>query len=109
VSVGACLSERPRPAPPVVVVTLDQTQVTSPDTLTGAVQAEDRDGIDSVWVTLETDRSGEDGFFEVVVRAPFRFVIPAGLPPTTVLALRAEARDLVGFTTTLDTIVRVIP
>lgn len=90
-------------------VTLDQTEVTSPDTLTGTVRAEDRDGIDSVWVTLDTQRAGEDGFFESVVLANFRFVVPAGLPASTVLPVRLEARDIVGFSTILDTIVTVVP
>lgn len=106
---GACLDERPRPSPPVLGVTLDQTQVTSPDTLTGTVRAEDRDGIDSVWVTLDMQRAGEDGFFEPVVIATFRFLVPPGLPATTVLPVRLEARDIVGFRTVLDTLVTVVP
>lgn len=106
---GACLSERPRPSPPVLSVTLDQAELTSPDTLTGSVRAEDRDGIDSIWVTLETDRTGQDGFFEAVVVARFRFFIPAGMTRTTALAVRLEARDVTGFRTTLDTVVVVVP
>jgi hypothetical protein len=93
----------------VLSVVLDQTHVTSPDTLTGTVRAEDRDGIDSVWVTLDTERAGEDGFFEPLVIASFRFQIPAGLPATTVLPVRLEARDIAGFRTVLDTIVTVVP
>ena len=89
-------------------ITLNQTEVTSPDTLTGTVRAEDRDGIDSVWVMVDMTRAGEDGFFETVVVAPFRFVIGTGIPPTTVLPVRVEARDIAGFSTTLDTIVRVV-
>jgi hypothetical protein len=106
---SACLDERPRPSPPVLQVTLNQTEVTSPDTLTGTVRVEDRDGIDSVWVSLDMDRAGEDGFFEPIVIANFRFLVPAGLPPTTVLPVRLEARDIVGFRTVLDTIVTVVP
>lgn len=90
-------------------VVLNQIEVTSPDTLTGTVRAEDRDGIDSVWVTLAEERAGEDGFFEPLVVANFRFVIPSGLPPTTVLPVRLEARDIAGFRTVLDTLVTVVP
>lgn len=90
-------------------VVLDQIEVTSPDTLTGTVRAEDRDGIDSVWVTLDMERAGEDGFFEPLVIASFRFLIPAGLPATTVLPVRLEARDIAGFRTVLDTLVTVVP
>ena len=106
--VTACFEERARPAPPVLRITLSQTEVTSPDTLTGTVRAEDGDGIDSVWVTVDMERAGEDGFFETVLIAPFRFLIPPGLPPSTVLPVRVEARDIAGFSTTLDTIVRVV-
>jgi hypothetical protein len=105
----ACLSERAPPSPPILQIVLNQTQVTSPDTLTGTVRAEDRDGIDSVWVTVDDQRAGQDGFFETVVVAPFRFLIPPGLPQTTVLPVRLEARDIAGFSTTLDTIVVVVP
>lgn len=90
-------------------VTLDQPEVTSPDTLTGTVRAEDRDGIDSVWVSLDAERAGEDGFFEPVVVARFRFLVPAGLPTPTALPVRLEARDIAGFSTILDTIVIVVP
>lgn len=103
------MSERPRPSPPVLSVILDQPTVTSPDTLTGSVRAEDRDGIDSVWVTLDTDRAGEDGFFEPVVVARFRFLVPAGHPVSTPLPVRVEARDIAGFSTVFDTIVVVVP
>lgn len=92
----------------MVRITLSQTAVTSPDTLTGTVRAEDNDGIDSVWVTVDTERAGEDGFFETVLIAPFRFIIPPGLPANRVLPVRVEARDIAGFSTTLDTIVRVV-
>ena len=90
-------------------IILNQPLVTSPDTLTGSVRAEDRDGIDSIWVSLDTERAGEDGFFETVVVATFRFTIPPGLPPTTVLPVRLEARDNAGFISTLDTLVTVVP
>lgn len=107
--VTACLEERARPAPPLLRVTLNQTQVTSPDTFTGTIRAEDLDGIDSVWVTVDDERAGEDGFFETVVVLPFRFLIAPGLPATTVLPVRIEARDIAGFNTTLDTLIIVVP
>ena len=105
----ACFEERPRPAPPLLRVTLHQTQVTSPDTFTGTIRAEDLDGIDSVWVTVDEERAGEDGFFETVVVLPFRFLISPGLPSTTVLPVRVEARDIAGFSTMLDTVIVVVP
>jgi hypothetical protein len=110
VLVAACLSERERPSPPLVTVTLSDNNVTSPDTLRGTVRAEDRDGIDSLWVTLGTQqRAGTDGFFERTVLVPFRLDVPPGLSPGTVLDIRLEARDIVGFRSILDTLVVVIP
>jgi hypothetical protein len=105
---AACLSERERPAPPLLRVTLNELQVFSPDTLSGSVRVEDPDGIDSVWVTLDAQKAGQDGGFETVFEATFRFGIPSGLPAGTVLPLRIEARDIAGFTGGLDTSVIVI-
>ena len=105
----ACFEERPRPAPPLLRVTLNQTQVTSPDTFTGTIRAEDLDGIDSVWVTVADERAGQDGLFRTVAVYPFRFLIGPGLPSTTVLPVRVEARDIAGFSTMLDTTIMVVP
>lgn len=80
----------------------------SPDTLSGSLRAEDPDGIDSVWVTLDTQKAGQDGSFDALVLANFRFGIPTGLSPGTVLPLRIEARDIAGFTSGLDTSVVVV-
>jgi hypothetical protein len=110
VSATACLSERERPSPPLVSVTLSDNSVTSPDTLRGTVRAEDPDGIDSLWVTLDTQqRAGTDGFFQRTVLVPFRLDVPPGLSPGTILDIRLEARDIVGFRSILDTLVTVIP
>lgn len=105
----ACFEERARPAPPLLRITLNQTQVTSPDTFSGTIRAEDLDGIDSVWVTVADERAGQDGLFQTAVVFPFRFLIGPGLPSTTVLPVRFEARDIAGFSTMLDTIVVVVP
>ena len=107
---GACLSERARPSPPLVTVTLSDNTVTSPDTLRGTLTAEDGDGLDSVWVTVGSQpRTGLDGSFRRTLMVPFRFDVPAGLAPGTVLDIRLEARDIVGFRSILDTLVTVIP
>src|SRR6266496_528184 len=65
---ASCLTERPRPAPPTIAITLDKTTVQSrnapapPDTLTVTVRAADPDGIDSAWVQLDGDPPlGADG------------------------------------------------
>jgi len=82
---------------------------TPPDTLSGTVRAEDTDGLDSVWVTLDSAVAGEDGGFDRVFSAPFRFLIGAGKTPGTVLSVQIRARDIAGFQVIRDTSVTVVP
>jgi len=82
---------------------------TPPDTLSGTVRAEDTDGLDSVWVTVDSAVAGEDGGFDRVFSAPFRFLIGAGKTPGTVLAVQLRARDIAGFQVIRDTSVTVVP
>jgi hypothetical protein len=82
---------------------------TPPDTLSGTVRAEDTDGLDSVWVTVDSAVAGEDGGFDRVFSAPFRFLIGAGKTPGTVLSVQIRARDIAGFQVIRDTSVTVVP
>ncbi|HEV8400028.1 MAG TPA: hypothetical protein VGQ18_09360 [Gemmatimonadales bacterium] len=82
---------------------------TPPDTLSGTVRAEDTDGLDSVWVTVDSAVAGEDGGFDQVFSAPFRFLIGAGKTPGTVLSVQIRARDIAGFQVIRDTSVTVVP
>lgn len=113
---ASCLSERPRPAPPTVAISLDKTTVesrdppTPPDTLVVTVRAADPDGIDSVWAQLAGDPpSGADGAFDPLLEGPFRLPVPRGVASGTVLPVRVLARDRAGFRTELDTSVVVGP
>lgn len=112
---ASCLEERPRPGPPLLTFTLEKTTVrsnnppTPPDTLSGTVRAEDTDGLDSVWVTVDSAVAGEDGRFDRVFSAPFRFLIGAGKTPGTVLPVQIRARDIAGFQVIRDTSVTVVP
>ena len=106
---AACIEERPRPGPPALSITFDRTDVQSPDTLTGRVRAEDADGLDSVWLTVDSSRSGEDGFLERVFSSRFRFNLRPGIPAGTVVPVRLEARDVGGLISVLDTNVTVVP
>ncbi len=109
---AACLSERPRPAPPLLSLVLNSTTVRSAtpnDTLRGTVRVEDADGLDSIWMEVDTARAGADGLFETVYRSPFRFAIRSGLPPSTQIPVTLLARDVVGFRSQLDTFVTVVP
>ena len=102
-----CFEDRPRPAPPRLQLTLTSDTVTSPDTLTGAVRVDDTDGIDSIWVTVDTVRRGDDGFFQTSYSTVFVFPIRSGFVKGDHILVRLEARDVVGFRGSLDTAVVV--
>ena len=112
---AGCLTERPRPAPPALALSLNKTTVKSrstpaPDTLVVTVRAEDDDGIDSVWVQLAQEPPvGADGLLDPVLEGPFRIVVPAGLGNGMVLPVTVQARDVVGFRSERDTSVTVGP
>jgi len=108
-SIWACLSETPRPSPPSLVVALSKTQVRSPDTLRVTVTARDPDGIDSVWVTVDSLRKGDDAFLRETMVDTFAFTIRSGANEQRQLSVRVEARDLAGFRSSLDTSVRLVP
>lgn len=79
------------------------------DTVAGNVRAEDPDGIDSVWVTLDTVRLGEDGGFDRVFSSRYRFFVAPGRGVGEQLLLRLRARDISGFEVQRDTYVVVVP
>jgi hypothetical protein len=72
------------------------------------VRAEDADGLDSVWVTVDSTMAGEDGGFDQVFSAPFRFAIGAGKTPGTLIPIEFRARDIAGFVVVQDTHVVVV-
>lgn len=80
-----------------------------PDTVAGHVRAEDEDGIDSVWVSVDSVIKGDDGGFQVVFSSPFRFVIATGKTPSSRIPVTLRARDLAGFEISRDTYVVVVP
>ena len=108
-AIGAgCLEERPRPSPPILSLVLDDTATCSPDTATGAIRAEDPDGIDSLWLTVDQMEEGVDGLLERVFEAHFRLPVREGLAPGSVMQVVLRARDLAGFSDTLRRSVGVI-
>ena len=113
---ASCLSERPRPAPPRIALTLNKSIVESrdppaaPDTLVVDVHVTDPDGIDSAWAQLGSQPPlGADGLLDQVLDGPFRLLVPTGLPQATVLEVKVRARDVAGFASERDTTVRVGP
>lgn len=111
----ACVEDRARPGPPRLTYTLDRTTVRSnnppdpPDSITGTVQAEDPDGLDSIWVIVDSVPGGEDGGFHQSLNIRFKFLIGSGKAPTTPIPVEIRARDIAGFEVQRDTHVVVVP
>ncbi|HET7791381.1 MAG TPA: hypothetical protein VFK78_11360 [Gemmatimonadales bacterium] len=105
-AVAAC-SDRPRPGPPRLSITLDETQVHSPDTLTGTLDASDPDGIDSIWLTVDSTRAGDDGLLQENFGERFALPVQSGHTPGFIVGVRLEARDVSGYTSSKDTSVVV--
>jgi hypothetical protein len=82
---------------------------TPADSVAGTVRAEDPDGLDSVWVSVDLVVAGADGRFERSFSAPYRFAVAAGRPATTRIPIQFRARDIDGFVATRDTFVVVVP
>jgi hypothetical protein len=115
VILAGCVEDRARPGPPVLSFTLDQTTVqsnnppTPPDTLSGRVRADDADGLDSVWVSVDSVEAGEDAGFDRSISFTFRFLIGSGKTAATQVPIRIRARDIAGFEVARDTYVVVVP
>jgi hypothetical protein len=107
-AVMACQTDRDRPGPPRVGITLDQDSVTSPDTFTGTVRANDPDGIDSLWLSVDSATPlGADGLLQPSFQAPFRAEIPAGHVLGDHIPVNLTARDIAGYVGGIDTFVIV--
>jgi len=82
---------------------------TPPDTVAGTVHADDPDGLDSVWVSVDSVVAGQDGGLDRTFSSRFRFVIGAGKAATTQIPVRVRARDIAGFEVIRDSHVVVVP
>ena len=107
-SMLACQTDRDRPGPPSLSLTINQDSVRSPDTLTGTLRADDLDGIDSIWISVDSAAPlGADGLLEPVFLATFRAGIRSGHVLGDRVSIRFTARDLTGYVGGLDTFVVV--
>ncbi|MGH7522626.1 MAG: hypothetical protein ACREMI_15230 [Gemmatimonadales bacterium] len=79
------------------------------DTVAGNVRAEDADGIDSVWVTLDSVELGENGGFDQVFSSRYLFFVAPGRGIGEQVPLHLRARDISGFEVQRDTYVVVVP
>ena len=95
--------------------TLERTTVQSKsppaiaDTLEGTADVGDFDGLDSVWITVDSVVAGEDAGFDQHFFTRFRFAIRAGRVPSTRIPVQIRARDIAGFEAKRDTYVVVVP
>jgi hypothetical protein len=103
----ACQTDRDRPGPPRLAITLNQDSVHSPDSLTGTVRADDPDGIDSVWLLVDTTLSAGDGLLDHTFIATFRSGVNGGHVLGDRVPVRLTARDISGYVGGLDTFVIV--
>lgn len=104
----ACQADRDRPGPPRLAITIDDDSVHSPDTLTGALRADDPDGIDSVWLSVDSAPPlGADGLLEPTFLASFHAAIRNGHVLGDHVPVQFSARDLAGYVGVLDTFVVV--
>lgn len=104
----ACQTDRDRPGPPSLSLTINQDSVRSPDTLTGTLRADDLDGIDSIWISVDSAAPlGADGLLEPTFIATFRAGIRSGHVLGDRVNIHYTARDLTGFVGGLDTFVIV--
>jgi hypothetical protein len=89
-------------------LTINQDSVRSPDTLTGTLRADDLDGIDSIWISVDSAAPlGADGLLEPTFVATFRAGIRSGHVLGDRVSIRFTARDLTGYVGGLDTFVIV--
>ena len=73
------------------------------------MRADDADGLDSVWVSVDSVEAGEDAGFDRTFITTFRFLIGAGKSVSTQIPIRIRARDIAGFEVARDTYVVVVP
>jgi hypothetical protein len=75
----------------------------------GDVRADDPDGLDSIWVIVDSEIRGEDGGFDRVFSRRYRFIIATGKSVGSQIPMTLRARDIAGFEVTRDTFVVVVP
>ena len=106
-----CLGDRERPGPPRLSFTIDDTTVSTSkaDTVSGVVRADDSEGLDSVWVTVDSVQKGDDAGLQRSFSSGYRFVVPAGRALGNHIPMSFRARDIAGFLAQRDTYVVVVP
>jgi hypothetical protein len=94
----ACRSERLRPGPPAVAITLGQSVAGPLDTISGSVLATAPEGLDSVIVVVGDERLAVDGRLDTEVQFSFRWPLELRFFPGDTAFFVAIAKDLERFT-----------
>ena len=102
---AAGCEDRPRPAPPQLHIVITRDSIVTTDSVEGTLRADDPDGIDSAWLSVDSVTAGVDGLFQTTVQAPFQFAIKPSHALGEHVPVVLRARDVTGFTSTLDTFV----
>jgi len=102
---AAGCEDRPRPAPPQLHIVITRDSITTADSVEGVLRADDPDGIDSAWLSVDSVTAGVDGLFQTTVQAPFQFAVKPSHGLGEHVPVVLSARDVTGFTSTLDTFV----
>jgi len=77
--------------------------------VSGTLRATDADGIDSVWVTVDSQLHAQDAGFSQTFNTSYRFIVSPGQAPGTHIPMSLRARDVAAFVTQRDTYVVVVP
>jgi hypothetical protein len=104
---SGCLEDRPRPAPPQLHIVITHDSIVTSDSVEGVLRVDDPDGIDSAWLAVDSVTAGVDGLFQTTVQSAFQFAIKPSHSPGEHVPVVLSARDVTGFTSTLDTFVVV--
>lgn len=95
---AACRSDRLRPGPPAVAITLDRSVAGPLDTILGSVLATAPEGLDSVFIVVGDEQLGVDGRLDTEVQFTFRWVLKLQFLPGDTALFVAIAKDLERFT-----------
>ena len=101
-----CGADRDRPAPPQLSIAFDKDSVSDQDTLQITMGATDPDGIDSVFVVVDSEPTiGADGFLQTNWVGRVLVQVRPGHVRGQRIMVHYSARDTNGWIGTLDTFV----
>ncbi len=105
-TLAACGADRDRPSPPQLSIQFSTDSVGPTDTFYVAVTATDPDGVDSVWLVVDSQPpQGDEGFLDRTHYSVFKAWLTQPHPRGQRIAVRDSARDTNGWAAAHDTFV----